>query len=98
MLFLYPRWHEDNSIIHFLFLHKDNVELILKDIGSRLGNESQEPEQPDYDSVASDEDAEREPGSGKDERTKVCFSFKCSCSIESHLHSKPGPASHNRMA
>ncbi|XP_058267938.1 ARF GTPase-activating protein GIT2b isoform X3 [Hemibagrus wyckioides] len=49
---------------------KDNVELILKDIGSRLGNESQEVEQPDYDSVASDEDAEREPGSGKDERTK----------------------------
>ncbi|XP_060764511.1 ARF GTPase-activating protein GIT2b isoform X3 [Neoarius graeffei] len=49
---------------------KDNVELILKDIGSRLGNENQEPEQPDYDSVASDEDAEREPGSGKDERTK----------------------------
>ncbi|XP_046716894.1 ARF GTPase-activating protein GIT2b isoform X6 [Silurus meridionalis] len=49
---------------------KDNVELILKDIGSRLGSESQEPEQPDYDSVASDEDAEREPGSGKDERTK----------------------------
>ncbi|KAI5099686.1 G protein-coupled receptor kinase interacting ArfGAP 2 isoform X1, partial [Silurus meridionalis] len=38
--------------------------------GSRLGSESQEPEQPDYDSVASDEDAEREPGSGKDERTK----------------------------
>ncbi|XP_053542862.1 ARF GTPase-activating protein GIT2b isoform X10 [Ictalurus punctatus] len=49
---------------------KDNVELILKDIGRRLGSESQEPEQPDYDSVASDEDAEREPGSGKDERTK----------------------------
>ncbi|XP_060751500.1 ARF GTPase-activating protein GIT2b isoform X3 [Tachysurus vachellii] len=49
---------------------KDNVELILKDIGSRLGSESQEVEQPDYDSVASDEDAEREPGSGKDERTK----------------------------
>ncbi|XP_053542859.1 ARF GTPase-activating protein GIT2b isoform X7 [Ictalurus punctatus] len=50
---------------------KDNVELILKDIGRRLGSESQEPEQPDYDSVASDEDAEREPGSGKDERTKL---------------------------
>lgn len=56
-----------------LYLSLDNVELILKDIGSRLGSESQEPEQPDYDSVASDEDAEREPGSGKDERTKVFF-------------------------
>ncbi|XP_062870912.1 ARF GTPase-activating protein GIT2b isoform X3 [Trichomycterus rosablanca] len=49
---------------------KENVELILKDIGSRLGSDSQEPDQPDYDSVASDEDTEREPGSGKDERTK----------------------------
>ncbi|XP_017566255.2 ARF GTPase-activating protein GIT2b isoform X3 [Pygocentrus nattereri] len=49
---------------------KDNVELILKDIGSRHGSESQELDQPDYDSVASDEDTEREPASGKDERTK----------------------------
>uniref|UniRef100_A0AAR2JIQ0 GIT Spa2 homology (SHD) domain-containing protein n=1 Tax=Pygocentrus nattereri TaxID=42514 RepID=A0AAR2JIQ0_PYGNA len=47
-----------------------NVELILKDIGSRHGSESQELDQPDYDSVASDEDTEREPASGKDERTK----------------------------
>uniref|UniRef100_A0AAR2L093 Arf-GAP domain-containing protein n=1 Tax=Pygocentrus nattereri TaxID=42514 RepID=A0AAR2L093_PYGNA len=30
----------------------------------------QELDQPDYDSVASDEDTEREPASGKDERTK----------------------------
>ncbi|TSM28169.1 ARF GTPase-activating protein GIT2 [Bagarius yarrelli] len=49
---------------------KDNVELILKDIGGHPGSESQEAEQPDYDSVASDEDTEREPRSGKDERTK----------------------------
>ncbi|KAI4897679.1 hypothetical protein NFI96_029728 [Prochilodus magdalenae] len=49
---------------------KDNVELILKDIGSRHGSESQELDQPDYDSVASDEDTEHEPASGKDERTK----------------------------
>lgn len=54
----------------FLFF-TDNVELILKDIGSRHGSESQELDQPDYDSVASDEDTEREPASGKDERTKV---------------------------
>uniref|UniRef100_W5LJ07 G protein-coupled receptor kinase interacting ArfGAP 2b n=1 Tax=Astyanax mexicanus TaxID=7994 RepID=W5LJ07_ASTMX len=50
---------------------KENVELILKDIGSRHGSESQELDQPDYDSVASDEDTEREPASGKDERAKL---------------------------
>lgn len=49
----------------------DNVELILKDIGNRRGSESPEMDQPDYDSVASDEDTEQEPTSGKDERTKV---------------------------
>uniref|UniRef100_A0A671PC96 ARF GTPase-activating protein GIT2-like n=1 Tax=Sinocyclocheilus anshuiensis TaxID=1608454 RepID=A0A671PC96_9TELE len=49
---------------------KDNVELILKDIGNRHGSESSEMDQPDYDSVASDEDTEQEPTSGKDERTK----------------------------
>uniref|UniRef100_A0A671PFV1 ARF GTPase-activating protein GIT2-like n=1 Tax=Sinocyclocheilus anshuiensis TaxID=1608454 RepID=A0A671PFV1_9TELE len=50
---------------------KDNVELILKDIGNRHGSESSEMDQPDYDSVASDEDTEQEPTSGKDERTKL---------------------------
>uniref|UniRef100_A0A672P954 ARF GTPase-activating protein GIT2-like n=1 Tax=Sinocyclocheilus grahami TaxID=75366 RepID=A0A672P954_SINGR len=48
----------------------DNVELILKDIGNRHGSESSEMDQPDYDSVASDEDTEQELTSGKDERTK----------------------------
>lgn len=47
------------------------MELILKGIGNRHGSESQEVDQPDYDSVASDEDMEREPASGKEERTKV---------------------------
>lgn len=47
------------------------MELILKDIGNRHGCESPEMDQPDYDSVASDEDTEQEPTSGKDERTKV---------------------------
>uniref|UniRef100_A0A673LE13 ARF GTPase-activating protein GIT2-like n=1 Tax=Sinocyclocheilus rhinocerous TaxID=307959 RepID=A0A673LE13_9TELE len=50
---------------------KDNVELILKDIGNRHGSESSEMDQPDYDSVASDEDTEQELTSGKDERTKL---------------------------
>uniref|UniRef100_A0A667ZJ92 G protein-coupled receptor kinase interacting ArfGAP 2b n=1 Tax=Myripristis murdjan TaxID=586833 RepID=A0A667ZJ92_9TELE len=35
---------------------KENVELILKGIDSRHGSESQDNDQPDYDSVASDED------------------------------------------
>ncbi|KAA0704215.1 ARF GTPase-activating protein GIT2 [Triplophysa tibetana] len=49
---------------------KDNVELILKDIGNRHGSVSSEIDQPDYDSVASDEENDQEPTSGKDERTK----------------------------
>uniref|UniRef100_A0A8C7CBC3 GIT ArfGAP 2 n=1 Tax=Oncorhynchus kisutch TaxID=8019 RepID=A0A8C7CBC3_ONCKI len=51
-----------------------DIELILKGIGSRHGSDNQDNEdQPDYDSVASDEDPEREPASGKngkDDRTK----------------------------
>uniref|UniRef100_A0A8C7RQI0 G protein-coupled receptor kinase interacting ArfGAP 2a n=1 Tax=Oncorhynchus mykiss TaxID=8022 RepID=A0A8C7RQI0_ONCMY len=43
-----------------------NVELILK---SRSGGEGLDNDQPDYDSVASDEDTDKEPPSGKD-RTK----------------------------
>uniref|UniRef100_A0A8C8A7P9 G protein-coupled receptor kinase interacting ArfGAP 2b n=1 Tax=Oryzias sinensis TaxID=183150 RepID=A0A8C8A7P9_9TELE len=35
---------------------KENVELILQGIGSRHNSESQDNDQPDYDSVASDED------------------------------------------
>lgn len=52
------------------------MELILKDIGNRHGSESSEMDQPDYDSVASDEDTEKEPTSGKDERTKVHQDFR----------------------
>uniref|UniRef100_A0A667ZVS9 G protein-coupled receptor kinase interacting ArfGAP 2b n=1 Tax=Myripristis murdjan TaxID=586833 RepID=A0A667ZVS9_9TELE len=39
---------------------KENVELILKGIDSRHGSESQDNDQPDYDSVASDEDPVQE--------------------------------------
>ncbi|XP_028834803.1 ARF GTPase-activating protein GIT2b isoform X7 [Denticeps clupeoides] len=49
---------------------KENVELILKGIHSQSGSDSPEADQPDYDSVASDEDIERDPVSSKDERTK----------------------------
>ncbi|KAJ8286085.1 hypothetical protein GJAV_G00034370 [Gymnothorax javanicus] len=49
---------------------KENVELILKGVGSRHGSEGQEVDQPDYDSVASDEDTDQEPPSDKGDRTK----------------------------
>ncbi|XP_043924427.1 ARF GTPase-activating protein GIT2 isoform X2 [Protopterus annectens] len=47
---------------------KENVELVLKNI-SRHGSDSQDTDQPDYDSVASDDDLDLEP-SVKSDRTK----------------------------
>ncbi|XP_030073783.1 ARF GTPase-activating protein GIT2 isoform X3 [Microcaecilia unicolor] len=49
---------------------KENVELILKSITSQHSNESQDNDQPDYDSVASDEDADLESASSKANRKK----------------------------
>lgn len=52
----------------------DDVELILQGIGSRHNSEGQDNDQPDYDSVASDEDPVQEAtcgDSGNDGRTKV---------------------------
>uniref|UniRef100_A0A673Z9K8 G protein-coupled receptor kinase interacting ArfGAP 2a n=1 Tax=Salmo trutta TaxID=8032 RepID=A0A673Z9K8_SALTR len=46
-----------------------NVELILKSVSIRRGSEGLDNDQPDYDSVASDEDTDQEPPLGKD-RTK----------------------------
>ncbi|XP_010875073.1 ARF GTPase-activating protein GIT2a isoform X2 [Esox lucius] len=48
---------------------KESVELILKSVSSRHGSEGLDNDQPDYDSVASDEDTDQEPNSSKD-RTK----------------------------
>ncbi|XP_021461092.1 ARF GTPase-activating protein GIT2a isoform X9 [Oncorhynchus mykiss] len=48
---------------------KENIELILKSVSIRRGSEGLDNDQPDYDSVASDEDTDQEPPSGKD-RTK----------------------------
>nr|XP_023858842.1 ARF GTPase-activating protein GIT2 isoform X9 [Salvelinus alpinus] len=48
---------------------KENVELILKSVSIQRGSEGLDNDQPDYDSVASDEDTDQEPPSGKD-RTK----------------------------
>ena len=53
----------------------EDVELILKGIDGCHGSDSQDNDQPDYDSVASDEDPDREVASrdnGNDRRTKVC--------------------------
>ncbi|XP_045562708.1 ARF GTPase-activating protein GIT2 isoform X12 [Salmo salar] len=49
---------------------KENVELILKSVSIRRGSEGLDNDQPDYDSVASDEDTDQEPPLGKD-RTKL---------------------------
>ncbi|NXU50964.1 GIT2 protein, partial [Turnix velox] len=49
---------------------KDNVELILKSISNQHSNESQDNDQPDYDSVASDEDTDLETNAAKSNRQK----------------------------
>ncbi|XP_036908183.1 ARF GTPase-activating protein GIT2 isoform X7 [Sturnira hondurensis] len=50
---------------------KDNVELILKTINNQHGIESQDNDQPDYDSVASDEDPDLEATASKAHRQKL---------------------------
>uniref|UniRef100_A0A8C2FUS0 G protein-coupled receptor kinase interacting ArfGAP 2a n=1 Tax=Cyprinus carpio TaxID=7962 RepID=A0A8C2FUS0_CYPCA len=54
---------------------KDNVEVFFKSVGSRHGSESQEIDQPDYDSVASDEDTDTDLRVGKADRAKSLGSF-----------------------
>ncbi|XP_074777694.1 ARF GTPase-activating protein GIT2 isoform X7 [Athene noctua] len=49
---------------------KENVELILKSISNQHSNESQDNDQPDYDSVASDEDTDLETNAAKSNRQK----------------------------
>ncbi|XP_006770375.1 PREDICTED: ARF GTPase-activating protein GIT2 isoform X4 [Myotis davidii] len=49
---------------------KDNVELILKTINNQHSTESQDNDQPDYDSVASDEDTDLEATASKANRQK----------------------------
>ncbi|XP_015980518.1 ARF GTPase-activating protein GIT2 isoform X5 [Rousettus aegyptiacus] len=50
---------------------KDNVELILKTINNQHTIESQDNDQPDYDSVASDEDTDLEATASKANRQKL---------------------------
>ncbi|XP_061024836.1 ARF GTPase-activating protein GIT2 isoform X4 [Eubalaena glacialis] len=49
---------------------KDNVELILKTINKQHSGESQDNDQPDYDSVASDEDTDLEATASQAHRQK----------------------------
>ncbi|XP_039476349.1 ARF GTPase-activating protein GIT2a isoform X6 [Oreochromis aureus] len=49
---------------------KDNVELVMKNVAVRHCSDSQDNDQPDYDSVASDEDTDQELPSSKGDRTK----------------------------
>uniref|UniRef100_A0A2K6Q8T5 GIT ArfGAP 2 n=1 Tax=Rhinopithecus roxellana TaxID=61622 RepID=A0A2K6Q8T5_RHIRO len=55
----------------FLSGSKDNVELILKTINNQHSVESQDNDQPDYDSVASDEDTDLETTASKANRQKL---------------------------
>ncbi|XP_024112351.1 ARF GTPase-activating protein GIT2 isoform X18 [Pongo pygmaeus] len=50
---------------------KENVELILKTINNQHSVESQDNDQPDYDSVASDEDTDLETTANKANRQKL---------------------------
>ncbi|KAG8455730.1 hypothetical protein GDO86_001787 [Hymenochirus boettgeri] len=49
---------------------KENVELVLKSISNQHNSESQENDQPDYDSVASDEETDLETIQNKSNREK----------------------------
>ncbi|XP_075291135.1 ARF GTPase-activating protein GIT2 isoform X2 [Opisthocomus hoazin] len=49
---------------------KENVELILKSISNQHSSESQDNDQPDYDSVASDEDTDLDINAAKSNRQK----------------------------
>ncbi|KAF3695815.1 ARF GTPase-activating protein GIT2 [Channa argus] len=60
------RRQQGTSVTH----PRENVEHILKSVAVRHGSESQENDQPDYDSVASDEDTDQELPLRKGDRTK----------------------------
>ncbi|KAB1255126.1 ARF GTPase-activating protein GIT2 [Camelus dromedarius] len=69
---------------------KDNVELILKTVNNQHSIENQDNEQPDYDSVASDEDTDLEAAASKANRQKVRWHIahtKGDCVALSHLSS-----------
>ncbi|XP_040299534.1 ARF GTPase-activating protein GIT2 isoform X31 [Leopardus geoffroyi] len=68
---------------------KDNVELILKTISNQHSVESQDNDQPDYDSVASDEDTDLEPTASKANRQKASRLEKQNSTPESDYDNTP---------
>ncbi|KAM9392704.1 ARF GTPase-activating protein GIT2a isoform 1-T1 [Pholidichthys leucotaenia] len=60
---------------------KDSVELILKNMTVRHCSDSNDNDQPDYDSVASDEDTDQELPSSKGDRTKSLDSDLSDCPV-----------------
>ncbi|XP_075390833.1 ARF GTPase-activating protein GIT2 isoform X4 [Tenrec ecaudatus] len=86
---------------------KDNVELILKAISSQHSVESQDNDQPDYDSVASDEDTDLETTANKATRQKLQTLQSENSTLrkqatttlcQAHTGSEyPGPSSHSSL-
>ncbi|XP_011887858.1 PREDICTED: ARF GTPase-activating protein GIT2 isoform X16 [Cercocebus atys] len=68
---------------------KDNVELILKTINNQHSIESQDNDQPDYDSVASDEDTDLETTASKANRQKASRLEKQNSTPESDYDNTP---------
>ncbi|XP_047552196.1 ARF GTPase-activating protein GIT2 isoform X15 [Lutra lutra] len=68
---------------------KDNVELILKTISNQHSVESQDNDQPDYDSVASDEDTDLEATASKANRQKASRLEKQNSTPESDYDNTP---------
>uniref|UniRef100_A0A8D2BGZ3 Arf-GAP domain-containing protein n=1 Tax=Sus scrofa TaxID=9823 RepID=A0A8D2BGZ3_PIG len=68
---------------------KDNVELILKTISNQHSIESQDNDQPDYDSVASDEETDLEATASKAHRQKASRLEKQNSTPESDYDNTP---------
>ncbi|XP_031298746.1 ARF GTPase-activating protein GIT2 isoform X12 [Camelus dromedarius] len=68
---------------------KDNVELILKTVNNQHSIENQDNEQPDYDSVASDEDTDLEAAASKANRQKASRLEKQNSTPESDYDNTP---------
>lgn len=67
--FLEEKIYFKSEIVFLLWT--DNVELILRTVSNQHSIESQDNDQPDYDSVASDEDTDVETRASKASRQKV---------------------------
>ncbi|XP_024597187.1 ARF GTPase-activating protein GIT2 isoform X11 [Neophocaena asiaeorientalis asiaeorientalis] len=68
---------------------KDNVELILRTISNQHSGESQDNDQPDYDSVASDEDTDLDATASKAHRQKASRLEKQNSTPESDYDNTP---------